>query len=470
MKGPTCSVLKLSIAPGVFRRKLIKELNSFGREDTVTTDPGTGDWIYYGPEQVFQGVCTMKSWVLCGKDLGVLGRNPRHLEERLRICGITSDLNMHRKEAGDRTGYIRRFVVRIFHLKAIDVVRIGPEGQAVIHRDGEWDRESKLWRRLERTAVRTLYALGLDMGEVKIAAGEEGRFTVYSVSAVPDTSLEGTIKKYALAMYEALKEWRTFDESEPRFLIGMDPEFLLFDRIKQRIIPASRFLSPAGEAGCDAIRYQGRRLFPLVELRPSPGKAPREIITHLLHAFRKAGDNIGDQSLLWQAGAMPQRGLPLGGHIHFSGLPLSSNFLRTLDNYLALPVAVVEASSGRNRRPKYGFLGDFRLQHHGGFEYRTLPSFLVSPLVTKGVVALARLIVDHHDALTARPLDDHDMISAFYSGDKDRLRVVLPQLIQDITSLDGYSAYANYLDPFLEAVASGRTWDESKDIRKRWKM
>lgn len=39
---------------------------------------------------------------------------------------------------------------------------------------------------------------------------------------------------------------------------------------------------------------------------------------------------------------MPQPGFPLGGHLHFSGVALNGALLRALDNYLALPLALLE--------------------------------------------------------------------------------------------------------------------------------
>ncbi|MCZ4142661.1 hypothetical protein BZG17_33240, partial [Escherichia coli] len=130
----------------------------------------------------------------------------------------------------------------------------------------------------------------------------------------------------------------------------------------------------------------------------------RELIAHLLRAFGSASRSITDHTLIWQAGSMPQRGLPLGGHVHFSGITLNGELLRTLDNYLALPLAMLQDPRGDARRPRYGALGDFRLKSHGGFEYRTLPSFLVSPLVAKGVVGLAGLIASNYRRLRQRPL------------------------------------------------------------------
>jgi hypothetical protein len=360
-------------------------------------------------------------------------------------------------------------MVSVFHLRALRAIPLGRSG--IVRSPGLGPEQgTPLWRRLEKTAIRALYAFGLDMGDVIIDAGEEGLYTVKEVSPTPDFTDVATAQLYADAMAEHLGRLDQFSSEEAEVLIGMDPEFLLFNRSSGKVVPASRFLSHHGEAGCDVLRFQGRRLLPLAELRPAPGREPDEIVRHLLHAFRTANTYISDRNLLWQAGGMPQRGFPLGGHVHFSGIPLTSELLRVLDNYLALPVFMLEDSRSFRRRPNYGFLGDYRIKSYGGFEYRTLPSFLISPLVTKGVIALAKLIVEDPGHFKRRPMQDDEVFRAFYGGHPERIRQFILPLLSDIVQSDGYSRYEKYLDPFLEAVKLGLTWDESTDIRGPWKI
>lgn len=392
---------------------------------------------------------------------------PTECEQRLTTAGLLASLSPSR-QARHRV-YKRRFKVSVFHLRALRAIPLGQSG--IISSPGvEPELGTPLWRRLGKAAIRALYALGLDMGEVIIAAGEEGMYTIEGVSPTPDFSDRATAELYARAMAEQLDELAQFPGERSEVVIGMDPEFLLFNRHTGKVVPASRFLSHHGEAGCDVLRYQGRRLMPLAELRPAPGRNPDEIVRHLLHAFRTADSHIHDRELLWQAGGMPQRGFPLGGHLHFSGVPLTSELLRILDNYLALPVFMLEDSSSFRRRPRYGFLGDFRLKSYGGFEYRTLPSFLISPLVTKGVVALAMLIAEEPACFKRRPLQQEEIYHAFYKGQPELIRPSLPPLLSDIRQAKAYGCYEKYLAPFLTAIESGNTWDESADIRRPWKI
>ncbi|WP_379321846.1 putative amidoligase domain-containing protein [Paenibacillus puldeungensis] len=432
----------------------------------------TDSWLYYGTEQPSYGTSVREVTIHC---LPAGAETPfkftRDVRKRLEAAGLpTSD---RVRAAKGNAALIRRYAVKVFHLRAIEAKPLGSVGQVLPLQGAEPDRDSLLWRRLEQVAVRALYAMNLDLGEVIVSAGEEGKYVIDKVSPLTEDTNERTIELYAREIKESLLELERSSISTSDVLIGMDPEFLLFDRRSGKVIPASRYLQRRGEAGCDVLRYRGRRMFPLAELRPLPGREPREVLTHLLRAFRIASESISDRELIWQAGAMPQRGFPLGGHLHFSGVPLTAGLLRTLDSYLALPLSLLEDGRSSRRRPRYGFLGDFRRQDYGdysGFEYRTLPSFLVSPLATKGVVALARLILEDADQLEARPLEKDEMFFAFYKNQQEPLRSVLPQLISNITASAHYSQYESYIEPFLKAVSSGRTWDESTDIRRLWKM
>ncbi|GGH22927.1 putative amidoligase domain-containing protein [Paenibacillus segetis] len=478
MSRESSILMRIKMEPGPSRRSLLRVLESYGGRYQVLHDPAikrqeggkgasSSEWISYGSQNAFFAP-RMTKWAINKHANYFQGKSVESWQSRLRACGLRAELPGKLPSQAGR--YLRRFVVRVFHLHAVQILPIGKmEVLPSVSREEHSDRQSLLDKRLEATAVRALYALELEMGEVVISAGEEGRFTVEGVTSTPDLRGTEAAHLFARAINETLDRLcHHLDKEE--LLIGMDPEFILYDKESSRVVPASRYLDRRGEAGCDSLRIQGRLLFPLVELRPAPGHEPREVMSHLLRAFRSAMVSISDKRLLWQAGGMPQQGFPLGGHLHFSGVPLSAELLRSLDNYLALPVSVLEDSRSFRRRPRYGFLGDFRIQPYGGFEYRTLPSFLISPLVTKGVVALSRLIAENVEALTARPLQDEQIYSAFYEGRQEVIRDILPPLIDQITALQAYPRYASYIAPFFEAVLSGRTWDESTDIRRHWKI
>ncbi|MDN4071247.1 hypothetical protein QYF50_25470 [Paenibacillus vini] len=520
-------VLKVYLERGVFRSRLLRAIEGQGGPYGIHRDPvssngiksgSRGDEICFGTPEAYFGQ-EVREWIINGNLADFLALQVPKRQKRLGAAGIPASLYGRKETVGG--GFQRRFAVSVFHLQALNATPIQPGGTVMpLPGNGagsDLDRESTLWKRLARTAVRALYAFGLDLGEVVIHAGEEGRFTVEEIHpsviyggnrtawlvAEAMTRILGELEKYSLQgqgieqdqgrgggqrpgpQVQRLGQNYAQRHEQGRVngqdagsgrerLIGMDPEFLLFDSRTRKVIPASRYLGRQGIAGCDVLRYRGRRLFPLAELRPEPGSEPRECLSHLMRAFRSAQSAIPDSELLWQAGGMPQRGFPLGGHLHFSGVPLTAELLRTLDNYLALPVALMEDSGSPRRRPLYGFLGDFRLQSYdedvSGFEYRTLPSFLVSPMVTKGVVALARLIIEDMASFKERPLLENRVFHAFYSGNKEILKQKWERLAADITGAPSFSRYEEYIAPFLAAVRSGRSWDESADIRRSWKL
>jgi len=471
-------ILRIFMPTGVSTREMIRKLSSLAGSYRVLQDPAASHrpWedepgssirgVVYGLPDAYLAEEVVE-WSI-NHELGrYMKLTSTEREQRLITAGLLASC---RPSKPDRQRiYKRRFMVSVFHLRALRAIPIDRSGivrSSVL----EPEQGTLLWRRLEKTAIRALYAFGLDMGDVVIAAGEEGQYTVEEFSPTPDFNDAATVQLYANAMAEHLHQLRQFSSKEAEVLIGMDPEFLLFNRNSGKVVPASRYLSHHGEAGCDVLRFQGRRLLPLAELRPAPGRDPEEVVRHLLHAFRTANTHISDRNLIWQAGGMPQRGFPLGGHVHFSGVPLTSELLRVLDNYLALPVFMLEDSTSFRRRPNYGFLGDYRIKSYGGFEYRTLPSFLISPLVTKGVIALAKLIVEDPRHFQRRPMHNDEVFHAFYSGHPERIRQFIFPLLSDIVQANGYSRYEKYLAPFLEAVKSGLTWDESTDIRGPWKI
>jgi hypothetical protein len=209
----------------------------------------------------------------------------------------------------------------------------------------------------------------------------------------------------------------------------------------------------------------------VAELRPAPAKSPGELAANIRRLLSQAAARIPDGGALrWAAGGMPVPGFALGGHIHLSGVRLTGRLLRQLDSYVALPLAMIESSSERDRRPRYGGLGDFRLQPHGGFEYRTLPSWLASPLAAKAAFALALLCARESGTLSYRPSEDERIVDAYYAGDRETLRSrCLELLAESMAATPSYRELAGFIEPLLEAARKGSTWDVSVDIRKKWR-
>ncbi|OAB44492.1 putative amidoligase domain-containing protein [Paenibacillus glacialis] len=372
--------------------------------------------------------------------------------------------------------YRSRYAVQVFNLRGIDVCKLGSGGKEIGFRTGITVRsgleqeQSPLMNRLAKMAVRSLYTLGLASGEAIISTYGERQYVVERVTPLSKLRNPKLVKLYSQQQANLYHVLEQEDKKGIQLMMGMDPEFLLVDSSTMEVVPASQFLERVGEVGCDAVHMGGVTSFPVAELRPEPSLQPRGLLVELMHAIASAKQLIRDRSLIWMAGGMPVPGLPLGGHLHFSGIVLTYSLVQVLDNYLALPVMLLEDHTSLNRRPRYGYLGDFRRQPHGGFEYRTLPSFLVSPLVAKGVVFLAHLIVRHYKELDLRPLNQERIHRAYYEGNRRVIRDCVEPLFRDMMSLSGYSEYAKYIDPLLDHISSGTIWDESRDIRPLWNI
>ena len=367
-----------------------------------------------------------------------------------------------------------RWAVGVFDMAAVVFRRLPDAGAAgrsggTPGEAGVRQADPRRLSRIARFAARAVYGAGLDFG-VAVVRLEGSRTAVLEkidpAPRIPDDEWPSWQDALAALAAESSRGGR-----EPRrAILGMDAEFVLVNEAG-KVVPASRFFAGKGPVGCDDATAPGRSgVHPLAELRPAPSGEPAQLIRHLRRTMLAAASRIGEPGLRWLAGGMPVRGLALGGHIHFSGVRLNGALVRALDNYLALPLSLLEDETAARRRKRYGRPGDVRTKRHGGFEYRTLPSVIVSPRVTKGAVALAKLIAEHYERLPERPLDDPGLLEAFVSGDKARLIPAARRLWTKVEELDGYAGYARFLDPLGEWIRAGKSWRSDADFRKAWKI
>jgi hypothetical protein len=399
---------------------------------------------------------------------------PRKMAELLRLHGI-----MYEQEP-DKHRFSHEFLVPVFHLQALALFQ---KSAAIFYgaplplqtreeRDFEEivsETPSYHAVRAKREALKAIYALGLDYGVVRIGVRPGGELAVLELQAVPKLTPR-LAELFADAMHQFARELETNWEQKTDAMLGADPEFLLCNQ-QGKVTFASRFMDKDGPVGCDAILLPSfRKLYPLAELRPEPSRDIGRLIVNLRRTMITADRRIPDDTLEWLAGGMPVKGFPLGGHIHFSGIWLNIELLRALDNYLALPLVLLEDATTGSRKPQYGFLGDFRRKRHGGFEYRVLPSWIVSPALTKGVLAVAKLVADHYPLLRARPLHEAEIQRAYYEGDKATIRTLIPELLGDLTRLPGYRGYEKYITPLKSLLQRMECWSEQADIRPRWKI
>ncbi|UHA73061.1 putative amidoligase domain-containing protein [Paenibacillus sp. 481] len=396
------------------------------------------------------------------------------------------------------------------------------------------------FRRLSRMATRAAYALGWDTVAVTISCNPQDKEgneqawptgvldepqagdVVERVEPVPAQLPEWVAEAYAQQWEEELAQWQG-DNDQAKVKFGLDMELILYDAARAKLVPASRHLPIGGVAGCDAVRFGGKVIHPLMELRPKPAHSPEQLLQHLHQAVRLAWRYICNKqapisknserdthprpvtsgtALSWLVGSKPRGYFPLGGHIHFSGFSPSTEWIRVLDTYVTLPLSLMEDRRGHRRRPQYGAFGDVREQAHGGeggFEYRSLPSFMVTPSFTLEVLTLVQAVVKHWRSLQRRDSVRDDMISLVLnkatlrtskkkrlvtqddSQLSDELRAIACELLTEIMTcvqaekniessvVDASSiSELERLQSLHTKIKIGWSWDEEADIRLEW--
>lgn len=327
---------------------------------------------------------------------------------------------------------------------------------------------SKDFLKAKKLAIRTLYILGYDLGMVEICVHTGApKHTVSKIFYHQQTAdvFESTLNQFITE--EQIQE-QTYANSPT--VLGADVEAVL-RHTNGKYLLASKFFGKRGRVGHDAIWIRGNRSsYPLVELRPAPSENPLTLYKNVYRCLRHGVKKVNSPSIQWLAGGRPLQHYPIGGHIHFSKHALDPHFIRALDNYLTLPLSVLESNESLLRRPRYGYLGDYREQFHGGFEYRTPPSWIVSPRIAKGVLCLAKLLTIEYKQLSWFPLLSYDTHEAFYEGNRTALYPIIQNLWQELQTTNSYTNYAKELDKFYELIQNRFIWDEFADIRSAWRL
>ena len=176
--------------------------------------------------------------------------------------------------------------------------------------------------------------------------------------------------------------------------IGADPEFEIYSG--KTFIPANRYFHGANachtQLGCDGRSDTG-------ELRPPPG-TPKQVYQGINRILTRAKSKFTNADVFAGSGSYA----PLGGHIHFSGIGENSYLINLLDKLIATPLNEV---SNTSRRENYRELGQVRSQPHG-WEYRSPCSWLVHPVITRGILEVAYACAKLFDS---DGLNDYDSYS-----------------------------------------------------------
>jgi hypothetical protein len=304
---------------------------------------------------------------------------------------------------------------------------------------------------LHQFCLRKAYQLNFDTGCLLCVTREEGRYTLTHAIPVTIASL-------------------TRPTPPPGGLnFGADPEFIL-SRFQHPLI-AAHYVPRHNWIGTDTLRISADKQIPaLVELRPNAQRHPHGLLKELAQLIHLLDDYIVDDSIHFIAGSMPFPGVALGGHVHVSGIWPEVDLIRVLDNYLALPLALCEwADQPKSRRPRYGQLGDVRFQSHGGFEYRTCPSWLEHPDYAAGVLELVAFYCENYSLFQYRWLSDPRIVQAFYQADEACLAPIAQLIWEELWHWRNRVSNFEAVESLFQRLLAHTKWSRTDDFRINWR-
>ena len=258
----------------------------------------------------------------------------------------------------------------------------------------------------------------------------------------------------------------TYNKEVRDFLMGCDPEFLMLWGNKS--VAATGFTiwnSDEETCGSDG----GGVAF---EARPEPSRNPLELVTSIRQIFiHKLMRFPMTQKFEWRAGTYFNDHC-LGGHIHFAiRSPGPTECVPVLSEYLgACSMLIEDKAEGKRRREMhddYGGYISWRKQSYG-FEYRTCGSWLTSPYIAAAHLCLGKVVM--HQMLNQVGFKNPNRFDeeVFASSDLSFVAARFPELWAEVTEMQLYPLYKEYLDiiPFL--VKKRLSWFPSCSMKDAW--
>lgn len=267
-----------------------------------------------------------------------------------------------------------------------------------------------------------------------------------------------------------------------RFSMGADPELIFVNN--KGIVSAGDYFdrqnNHAGnnpEIGADGHPWTA-------EVRPAPGYTPDELVQNLRGIFTRNYKALPDD-VSWVAGSFVH-GKSIGGHIHFGGIKASMPIIAALDGIVSQTVILMEDQGGARMRRAgmYGQLGDVRTKSWG-FEYRPLPSWIVSEQIATAVIALAKAVVFEEvddGSKGIRKLNSgmvklltHINHNDFKKCNKKYFHYKYERIFKHILELSYWKTeegknYVRHMKMLNHIISRYEDWQTDKDILDRWKI
>jgi hypothetical protein len=239
--------------------------------------------------------------------------------------------------------------------------------------------------------------------------------------------------------------------------LGADPEFEVRDSTG-RFVNAHDVISDGSrhnKFGLDGSSSTG-------ELRVSAG-TPDEILADIDRTLTTAHGVLPDFKIYGGA----YKSVPLGGHIHFSGIDSSPRLVAMLDTFISQPLRKISNASGRERGGSYGRDGQYRPQPHG-WEYRSPCSWISHPKIALGVLTIASVCANRvkqmSQGMTYTDKSGVTKLMTYFNTVADLLEgasVTERNIIAEFYAIVERMAKA---DAKLEEVEIFKAWRKSNDV------
>ena len=264
-------------------------------------------------------------------------------------------------------------------------------------------------------------------------------------------------------------------------MIGADCEFGI-------MTPDGRSVNLVQIIDCSysAERFGFDHFGAVAELRPKPADNPRGLVDNIRQVMQFGLSTYPElQPKRWVAGSY-FNGTAIGGHIHFeTGRMGSERLVPLLDVFLAPILLVLEnQSQARKRRQEpdhytgvcYGKLSDRRYPPYG-LEYRTLSSWLLSPGIALGTLAIALALAKvavkagrEYSRLKAQMGRLRVPEDRFNRADCDFFRPRVGEIFGLLGKIESVRQFWPEVCFLRQQIELGREWDNGSDLKVRWNL
>lgn len=264
-----------------------------------------------------------------------------------------------------------------------------------------------------------------------------------------------------------------------KIFIGSDPEFVFYSDDAATVHAAGPIVRSQKRISQQWFGYDGTQGSSCAELRPPPALTVSDFISGIKQAMAFGLKTFPRTSeYRWHAGTFCGGVWPIGGHLHVSCDRKDNSYVHQLTSLLdmtvGIPFARIELPGERLARLRanpgpepYGGMGIYRNQKWG-IEYRTPPSWLVSPMFASAAFAGAHLA-----AVSSRNLDipriDVDVSRQRRANANNNLLESWEVVARYVRTLPDYDDYAKYLEPLYRMADRSERWQPlSEDMKDTW--